>query len=102
MNNLAFFIIFSVIVLSIGGLGYILYDRISKNQYRYYKGEIRKVPKYYKANPENAPNYYKGSLNKVPNYYKKDIKDLPNYYRPKSQKTPSDRETKLRSLRENW
>ncbi len=102
MSKIGFFIIFLIIVLSTGGLGYLLYDRISKNQYRYYKGEIRKVPKYYKANPANAPNYYKGSIQKVPNYYKKDIKDLPNYYKPKSSSTPSDRASKLRSLKENW
>jgi len=102
MGKTGFVFILSVIVLSIGGLGYFLYEKISIEKPRYYKGDIRKTPGYYKGKPENAPNYYKGSLKKLPNYYKKDIRDLPNYYKPPSANKNSDRASRLRSLKENW
>ncbi|WP_029521965.1 hypothetical protein [Persephonella sp. KM09-Lau-8] len=101
MSRTGLIILLTILVLTIGGLAYLLYERAVNNRVPYYKGDIRKTPNYYKGKMENAPNYYKGSLKKVKNYYKKDIKDMPNYYKPPSNK-PSDRASKLRSLKENW
>ena len=101
MNKTGLIVLLTVLVIIIGGLAYLLYERTVNNRVPYYKGDIRKTPNYYKGKMENAPNFYKGSLNKVKNYYKKDIKDMPNYYKPPSNK-PSDRASKLRSLKENW
>ncbi|WP_457639041.1 hypothetical protein [Persephonella sp.] len=102
MGKAGFVLIFSVLALSIGGLGYFLYQKWTIGKPQYYRGDIKKTPGYYKGKMENSPIYYKGSLKKLPNYYKKDIKDLPNYYRPPSAKKESDRASRLRSLKENW
>ncbi|WP_457626358.1 hypothetical protein [Persephonella sp.] len=102
MKNKGLIIVLLILAFSIGGLTYLLYEKVYKNEYRYYKGEIRKTPKYYKAKPENAPNYYKGSLNKVPNYYKKNVEDMPNYYKPKGSVKEKNRANLIRSIQENW
>ena len=101
MNKIGLIVLLTVLTVTIGGLAYLLYERAMSNRVLYYKGDIRKTPNYYKGKMENAPNFYKGSLKKMKNYYKKDIKDMPNYYKPPSNR-PSDRASRLRSLRENW